>query len=165
MQFTVNSTNFNFSCQGKLDDDELRSMRMQVYKSFFLSECCVWAINLLVISLKNICCQFLCELCFDSREKSIGKKLIRLDWEKTVYWPLFTLANTLYLKNGEAGPDSFEVSVFSSLPILQLASQLLSLFERWWESTNYTFRLEQQFPVIQLLVRLFFVASNYICQF
>ena len=103
--------------------------------------------------------------CFDSREKSIGKKLIRLDWGKTVYRPLFTLANTLYLKNGEAGSDSFEVSVFSSLPILQLASQLLSLFERWWESTNYTFRLEQQFPVIQLLVRLFFVASNYICQF
>ena len=35
-----------------------------------------------------------------------------------------------YLKNGEAGSDSFEVSVFSSLPILRLASQLLSLFER-----------------------------------
>ena len=60
-----------------------------------------------------------------------------------------------YLKNGEAGSDSFEVSVFSSLPILRLASQLLSLFERWWKSTNYTFRLEQQFPVIQLLVRPF----------
>ena len=33
--------------------------------------------------------------CFVSRGNSIGKKLIRLDWEKTVYRPLFTLANTL----------------------------------------------------------------------
>ena len=32
---------------------------------------------------------------FDSRGNSIGKKLIRLDWEKAVYRPLFTLANSL----------------------------------------------------------------------
>ena len=32
---------------------------------------------------------------FVSRENSIGKKLIRLGWEKTVYRLLFTLANTL----------------------------------------------------------------------
>ena len=43
---------------------------------------------------KNVCCQFLCEL-FYSRENSIGKKLVRLDWEKAVYRPLFTLTNTL----------------------------------------------------------------------
>ena len=33
--------------------------------------------------------------CFVSRGNSVGKKLIRLDWEKGVHWPLFTLANTL----------------------------------------------------------------------
>ena len=33
--------------------------------------------------------------CFVSRGNSVGKKLIRLDWEKVVYWLLFTLANTL----------------------------------------------------------------------
>ena len=35
--------------------------------------------------------------CFDSRETQLGKKLIRLDWEKVVYRPLFTLPNTLLL--------------------------------------------------------------------
>ena len=35
--------------------------------------------------------------CFVSRENSVGKKLIRLDWEKAVYRPLFTLANTLIM--------------------------------------------------------------------
>ena len=34
--------------------------------------------------------------CFVSRGNSIGKKVIGLDWEKAVYRPLFTLANTLY---------------------------------------------------------------------
>ena len=34
--------------------------------------------------------------CFASRGNSIGKKLIRLDWEKAVYRSLFTLANTLH---------------------------------------------------------------------
>ena len=33
--------------------------------------------------------------CFVSRGNSIGKKVIRFDWEKAVYWLLFTLANTL----------------------------------------------------------------------
>ena len=33
--------------------------------------------------------------CFDSTEKSIGKKNLWLDWEKAVYRPLFALANTL----------------------------------------------------------------------
>ena len=33
--------------------------------------------------------------CFVSRGNSIGKKVIRLDWEKAVYRLLFTLANTL----------------------------------------------------------------------
>ena len=33
--------------------------------------------------------------CFVSRGNSIGKKFIRLDWEKAVYRSLFTLANTL----------------------------------------------------------------------
>ena len=29
-------------------------------------------------------------------ETQLGKKLIRLDWEKAVYRPLFILANTLF---------------------------------------------------------------------
>ena len=33
--------------------------------------------------------------CFDGRGNPIGKKLIRFDWQKAVYQPLFTLANTL----------------------------------------------------------------------
>ena len=33
--------------------------------------------------------------CFDCREDSIGKKLIRLNWEKAVYQLVFMLANTL----------------------------------------------------------------------
>ena len=33
--------------------------------------------------------------CVVSRGNSIGKQLIRLDWEKAVYWLLFALANTL----------------------------------------------------------------------
>ena len=33
--------------------------------------------------------------CFDSRGNSIGEKLIRFDWEKAIYQPLFMLANTL----------------------------------------------------------------------
>ena len=33
--------------------------------------------------------------CFVSRGNSIGKRLTRLDWEKVIYWPLFTLANNL----------------------------------------------------------------------
>ena len=33
--------------------------------------------------------------CVVSRGNSIGKKLIRLDWEKAVYWLLFALGNTL----------------------------------------------------------------------
>ena len=32
--------------------------------------------------------------CFVSRGNSIGKEPMRLDWEKAVYRPLFTLANT-----------------------------------------------------------------------
>ena len=36
-----------------------------------------------------------CVSCYVSRGNSIGKKLIRLDWEKAVYWLLFMLANTL----------------------------------------------------------------------
>ena len=36
--------------------------------------------------------------CFDNRGDSIGKRLIRL-WEKAVYQPLFTLANTLTIQN------------------------------------------------------------------
>ena len=32
---------------------------------------------------------------FDSRGNSTGNKLLTLDWEKAVYWLLFTLANTL----------------------------------------------------------------------
>ena len=35
--------------------------------------------------------------CLVIRGNSIGKKLVRLDWEKAVYRPLFTLANTLYI--------------------------------------------------------------------
>ena len=34
--------------------------------------------------------------CFDRRGNSTGKKLVRLNWEKAVYQPLFTLANTLF---------------------------------------------------------------------
>ena len=37
--------------------------------------------------------------CFDSRGDLIGKRLIRLNWEKNVYQPLFTLANTLIIHN------------------------------------------------------------------
>ena len=37
------------------------------------------------------------ESCFVSRETQLGKNLIKLDWEKAVYWPLFTLANTLII--------------------------------------------------------------------
>ena len=33
--------------------------------------------------------------CFVSRRNSIGKKLIRLNWEKAVYPMLFTLTNNL----------------------------------------------------------------------
>ena len=33
--------------------------------------------------------------CFDSRGNSIGKKLLRLDWEKATYWLLSMLANSL----------------------------------------------------------------------
>ena len=33
--------------------------------------------------------------CFVSRGNSVGKKVVRFDWEKAVYRPLFTLANTL----------------------------------------------------------------------
>ena len=33
--------------------------------------------------------------CLVSRETRLGKNLIKLDWEKAVYRPLFTLANTL----------------------------------------------------------------------
>ena len=33
--------------------------------------------------------------CFDSRENAVGKKTC-LDWEKTVYRPLFALANTVF---------------------------------------------------------------------
>ena len=37
--------------------------------------------------------------CFVSRGNSIGKKRIKLDWEKAVYRLLFTLANSLiYIK-------------------------------------------------------------------
>ena len=32
---------------------------------------------------------------YASRGNAIGKKLVRLDWEKAVCRPLFTLANTL----------------------------------------------------------------------
>ena len=35
--------------------------------------------------------------CLVTRGSSIGKKLIRLDWEKAVYRLLFTIANTLLL--------------------------------------------------------------------
>ena len=34
--------------------------------------------------------------CFDRRGNSTGKKLTRLNWEKDVYQPLFTLVNTLF---------------------------------------------------------------------
>ena len=40
--------------------------------------------------------------CFASRGNSIGKKLIRLNWEKAVYQPLFMLANTLTVKIGSS---------------------------------------------------------------
>ena len=33
--------------------------------------------------------------CFISRGNSIGKKVVRLNWEKAIYWLLFMLANTL----------------------------------------------------------------------
>ena len=36
--------------------------------------------------------------CFVSRENSIGKRLIRHNWEKAVYRSLFTLANTLTIR-------------------------------------------------------------------
>ena len=36
-----------------------------------------------------------CTSCFISRGNSIGKKVIRLNWEKVIYWLLFMLANTL----------------------------------------------------------------------
>ena len=36
---------------------------------------------------------------FDSRENSIGKKNLWLDWEKVVYWLLFALANTLQIRS------------------------------------------------------------------
>ena len=38
--------------------------------------------------------------CFVSRKNSIGKKVIIFDWEKAVYRPLFTLANTLMVYFG-----------------------------------------------------------------
>ena len=61
----------------------------------FASDYCMWTINLLVILLKNVHCHLLYMSCFVSRGNSIGKKFIRLDWEKAVYQTLFTLANTL----------------------------------------------------------------------
>ena len=39
-----------------------------------------------------------CASCFDIRGNSIGKNLVRLNWEKAVYRPLFTLANTLLFR-------------------------------------------------------------------
>ena len=32
-------------------------------------------------------------------ETQLGKNLIKLDWDKAVHWPLFTLANTLQYSN------------------------------------------------------------------
>ena len=40
----------------------------------------------------NFCVTF-----FVNRKNSIGKKLVRLDWEKAIYQLVFTLANTLYI--------------------------------------------------------------------
>ena len=61
--------------------------------------------------------------CFDIRGKSIGKKLNRLDWEKAVYRPLFTLANTLrlgYLK-------LYNLQTFSTIAYLVFALKFLYL--------------------------------------
>ena len=48
--------------------------------------------------------------CFGSRGNSIGKKLLlSSDWEKAIYQPLFTLANTLKYRS-EKGTQENEVS-------------------------------------------------------
>ena len=49
--------------------------------------------------------------CFVSRENSIGKKVTRFDWEKAVYWLLFTLANTLMIKNMKLLFDVFQTFI------------------------------------------------------
>ena len=95
MKFTVNSTNLNFSCQKKFEDDELCIV---VYGCWFASDifCKIAACGPLINWWygKMFAVNF-CVSCYGSRGNSIGKKLIRLDWEKAVYWPLFMLANTL----------------------------------------------------------------------
>ena len=48
--------------------------------------------------------------CFDCRGNSIGKKLLRLHWEKAAYQLLFMLANTLI----ECFPILYDLSGFKS---------------------------------------------------
>ena len=59
--------------------------------------------------------------CFDRRGNSTGKKLIRLNWEKDVYQPLFMLVNTLFF---------FENSIWVQLWKNLLPNQLC-LFWMW----------------------------------
>ena len=65
----------------------------------FANDYCTWTINLLVMLLKNVCCQLWCELFCQLFWNSIGKKCIRLDREKVIYRLLFMLASALWLLN------------------------------------------------------------------
>ena len=51
--------------------------------------------------------------CFDIIRNSIGKKLIRLDWEEAVYWPLFKLTTSLN-ELGEVASNLFPVNLETS---------------------------------------------------
>ena len=78
----ANSTHFNFSSQKKFESRTSFAACGCRFANYFFCNC-TWTINLLVILFKSVCCQVLCELFWGN---SIGKKLVRLDWEKAVYW-------------------------------------------------------------------------------
>ena len=56
----------------------------------------MWTINLLTGDIIEKCLlSTFMRVVLSVRQIQLGKDLLRLDWEKVVYRPLFTLANTL----------------------------------------------------------------------
>ena len=83
---------FKFLCQKKFEDDKLHSIGCSFANDFF---CKIVAHGLLIYEKKKkmFSVNFYVS-CFDIIRNSIGKKLIRLDWEEAVYQPLFKLTTS-----------------------------------------------------------------------
>ena len=66
-----------------------------------------------------------CVTCFVSRGNSIGKKLTRLNWEKAVYRPLFTLASTTRYYFGRCSSEHVHLNWINWFHFLILEGGLL----------------------------------------